>query len=227
MRMLLIEDDHQVSAHIARGLHDAGHTVEVLADGREALFRTAAERYDAIILDRMLPHVDGLTILRTIRKANDTTPVLVLSALGEVDERIRGLKAGGDDYLPKPFVLAELLARIEVMARRPAPQNNQDLMSFADLELDPVSQKVTRAGREIDLTERQFRILKYFLDHSCQVVTRSMLLEALWNYQVDPQPNIIDQHMSRLRQKISGPGEPALIRTVRGVGYVLRDPARV
>ena len=224
MRVLLIEDDERVSAHIAKGLREAGHNVDVLADGREGLYRTAAETYDAIILDRMLPNVDGLTILRTMRGANNTTPVLVLSALGEVDERVRGLKAGGDDYLVKPFALSELLARLEALARRPAPQSDPVRMKFGDLELDLVTREVTRSGRHIDLTPREFRILDYFLRHARQVVTRSMLLEAVWNYHFDPQTNIIDQHVSRLRQKIDGPDDATMIQTVRGSGYVLREP---
>ncbi|MBJ3774556.1 response regulator transcription factor [Acuticoccus mangrovi] len=223
MRLLLVEDDRRVAAHIAKGLGEAGHTVDVVGDGREGLYRTAGESYDAVILDRMLPEVDGLTILRTMRAAGNTTPVVILSALGEVDERVTGLKAGGDDYLVKPFAMSELIARLEVQVRRTAPAGERMRLEFADLALDLATREARRGGRRIDLTPREFLILEYMMRHARQVVTRSMLLERVWNYQFDPQTNIIDQHMSRLRQKVDHLGERQLIQTVRGAGYALRE----
>lgn len=225
MRLLLIEDDARVADHVLKGLREAGHVVDHLADGREGLFQAASGAYDMILLDRMLPRVDGLAILGALRAAGDPTPVLILSALGEVDERVKGLRAGGDDYLTKPFALSELLARIEALARRgPAPAETVRL-SLADLEMDLLARQVRRAGRLLDLTDREFRILEQLLRHREQVVTRSMLLEKVWDYHFDPQTNIIDQHVSRLRQKLDRDFSPPLLHTVRGVGYILRaDP---
>ena len=224
MRILLVEDDGRVASHVAKGLSEAGYLVDAVADGRDGLYRTAGERYDAVILDRMLPNVDGLTILQTMRAAGNRTPVLILSALGEVDERVRGLKAGGDDYLVKPFALAELVARLEVMLRRDTSAGERVRLTIAGLEMDLVGREVRRGGRRIDLTPREFRILEYLMRHAGQVVTRGMLLENVWDYHFDPQTNIIDQHVSRLRQKIDQGGVKPLIRTVRGTGYVLREP---
>jgi two-component system OmpR family response regulator len=224
MRILIVEDDARVASHIAKGLREVGYTVDAVADGRDGLYRTAAESYDAIVLDRVLPNVDGLTILQTMRAAGNRTPVLILSALGEVDERVRGLKAGGDDYLVKPFALSELLARLEALLRREAPVGERVRLAFVGLEMDLVAREVRRGGRRIDLTPREFRILEYLMRHAGQVVTRSMLLENVWDYHFDPQTNIIDQHVSRLRQKIDQGGEKPLIQTVRGTGYVLREP---
>ena len=225
MQILLIEDDARVADHVAKGLREAGHLVDLARDGRDGLFKAAAEPFDAIILDRMLPEVDGLKILQTIRAAGDNTPVLILSALGDVDERIRGLRAGGDDYLPKPFALSELIARIEVLGRRGPAIAETTHLSIADLSIDLLGRTVSRAGRRIDLTQREFRILEYLMRNEGRVVTRSMLLEHVWDYSFDPQTNIIDQHVSRLRQKVDRDFAVALIETVRGTGYVIRPPA--
>ena len=224
MRILLIEDDARVTDHVAKGLREAGHLVDMSSSGREGLFKAASEQFDAIILDRMLPEIDGLKILQTIRATGDTTPVLILSALGDVDERIRGLRAGGDDYLPKPFALSELVARIEVLGRRgPAIAEATTQLVAGDLIVDLLGRTVTRAGRRIDLTQREFRILEYLLRNEGRVVTRSMLLENVWDYSFDPQTNIIDQHVSRLRQKVDRDFAAPLIETVRGTGYVIRS----
>ncbi|WP_016745181.1 response regulator transcription factor [Rhizorhabdus wittichii] len=222
MHVLLIEDDLRVADHVGKGLREAGHIVETATDGRAGLLRAAAEGFDVIVLDRMLPQVDGLKILQTIRATGDATPVLILSALGDVDERIRGLRAGGDDYLPKPFALSELVARVEALGRRgPAIAEATELRS-GDLAIDLLGRTVTRAGRRIDLTQREFRILEYLVRSAGRVVTRSMLLEHVWDYNFDPQTNIIDQHVSRLRQKLDRGFDTPLIETVRGTGYVVR-----
>lgn len=225
MHVLLIEDDPRVADHVTKGLREAGHIVDAAADGREGLLRAAADSFDVIVLDRMLPQVDGLKILQTIRATGDATPVLILSALGDVDERIRGLRAGGDDYLPKPFALSELIARVEVLGRRgPAIAEATELKS-GDLVIDLLGRTVTRAGRRIDLTQREFRIVEYLVRSAGRVVTRSMLLEHVWDYAFDPQTNIIDQHVSRLRQKLDRGFDTPLIETVRGTGYVVRPAA--
>lgn len=225
MQILLIEDDDRVARHIAKGLRDLGHHVEHCADGRGGLATACAERFDAIILDRMLPGLDGLSILAELRGSGDATPVLLLSALGEVDERVKGLKAGADDYLPKPFALSELIARIEILGRRVPVAAAQTRLRIADLELDLLGLLATRGGRAIDLTAREFRILEYLVRNAGRVVTRSLLLESVWDYHFDPQTNIIDQHVSRLRQKVDRGFAVPLIHTVRGSGYVLRAPA--
>lgn len=222
MQLLLIEDDARVADHVARGLRDAGHLVDVARAGREGLLKAAAEQFDAIILDRMLPEVDGLRILQTIRATGDTTPVLILSALGDVDERIKGLRAGGDDYLPKPFALSELIARVEALGRRGPAIAETTQLAVGDLVVDLLGRTVTRGGRRIDLTQREFRILEYLIRNEGRVVTRSMLLEKVWDYSFDPQTNIIDQHVSRLRQKVDRDFASPLIQTVRGTGYVIR-----
>lgn len=222
MHVLLIEDDDRVGNYIEKGLREAGHLVDRCCDGKQGLIQASSESYDAIVLDRMLPSVDGLKILQTIRATGDMTPVLILSALGDVDERIRGLRAGSDDYLPKPFSIAELIARVEALARRgPAPAE-PTAYRIADLEIDRLGHAVRRAGRRIDLTAREFRILEYLARNAGRVVTRSMLLESVWDYHFDPQTNIVDQHVSKLRQKIDRDYDKPLIHTVRGTGYVLR-----
>jgi two-component system OmpR family response regulator len=223
VHILLIEDDPDVAGHVAKGLREAGHIVEMVADGREGLLKAAADRYDVIVLDRMLPKIDGLKILQTIRATGDTTPVMILSALGDIDERIRGLRAGSDDYLPKPFALSELVARVEVLGRR-VPQIAQTTELYADdLVIDLLGHVVTRNNRRIELTQREFRILEYLVRNADRVVTRSMLLEHVWDYAFDPQTNIIDQHVSRLRQKLDRDSDWPLIETVRGTGYVIRS----
>ena len=225
MQILLIEDDDRVAQHIAKGLRELGHYVEHCYDGRDGLAKACTEQFDAIILDRMLPGLDGLSILAEIRGSGDVTPVLLLSALGEVDERVKGLKAGANDYLPKPFALSELIARIEILGRRTPIQAEQTRLQIADLELDLLGLLAQRGGKPLDLTAREFRILEYLVRNAGRVVTRSLLLESVWDYNFDPQTNIIDQHVSRLRQKVDRDFPVPLIHTVRGSGYVLRAPA--
>jgi two-component system OmpR family response regulator len=222
MHVLVVEDDARVAGHVVKGLKAEGWLVDHVADGREALFRVAAETYDVVVLDRMLPNVDGLKILQTMRASGDSTPVLILSALGDVDNRVKGLKAGGDDYLAKPFAFSELLARIEALSRRKAPVQETTELSMADLHMNLITRTVTRAGQPIDLTAREFALLEYLLRNAGRVVSRSMLLEAVWDYNFDPQTNIIDQHVSRLRQKIDKDFDPPLLQTIRGMGYALR-----
>ena len=224
MKILLVEDDPQQAAYIRKGLQEAGHIVDVAADGRDGLFLATTESYDVLVLDRMLPRVDGLTVLRTLRASNVGTPVVILSALGEVDDRVAGLRAGGDDYLVKPFSLIELVARLEALARRGTVSRDgvpNTRLAVADLEMDLLRRSVTRGGRKIDLKPKEFKLLEFLLRHSEQVVTRAMLLEAVWNYHFDPQTNVIDVHISNLRAKIDLPGLPPLIHTVRGAGYRL------
>lgn len=225
MRLLIIEDEKDVCAYIAKGMKEAGHIVDVAGNGKDGLFMATTESYDVLIIDRMLPELDGLTIIRTLRGAGVKAPALILSALGEVDDRIMGLRAGGDDYLVKPFAFAELLVRVEVLQRRVAsPANDRQTQLVAgDLRLDLLTRKVMRSRQEIDLQAREFRLLEYMMRHKGQVVTRTMLLENVWDYNFDPQTNVIDVHISRLRGKIDRGFDTALIRTVRGAGYILDD----
>lgn len=227
MRLLIIEDEKDVCAYIAKGMKEAGHIVDVAANGKDGLFMATTESYDVMIVDRMLPELDGLTIIRTLRGAGVKTPALILSALGEVDDRIMGLRAGGDDYLVKPFAFAELLVRVEVLQRRVvSPANDtQTQLTAGDLKLDLLTRKVARGGQEIELQAREFRLLEYMIRHKGQVVTRTMLLENVWDYNFDPQTNVIDVHISRLRSKVDKGFDTALIRTVRGAGYVIDDHA--
>jgi two-component system, OmpR family, response regulator len=223
MRILVVEDDKDVAGFVVKGLREAGHTVEHADNGRDGLFLAASENFDAIILDRMLPGgIDGLRLLETLRAQDNTTPVLFLSALGQVDDRVKGLKAGGDDYLTKPFAFAELLARVEALARRGKGEGPATKLSVADLEMDLLSRGVKRSGQKIDLQPREFRLLEYLMRHAGQVVTRTMLLEGVWDYHFDPQTNVIDVHISRLRQKIDKPFDVPLLHTVRNAGYMLR-----
>lgn len=225
MKILIIEDDKQVSDYVTKGMKEAGHTIDSSADGKDGLFLATTESYDVIILDRMLPSLDGLTILKTIRGSGNNTPVLILSALGDVDNKVKGLRAGGDDYLVKPFAFAELLARIEVLRRRKTLQstdNNTTSLSAVNIEVDLLSRKVKQNNKKIDLQGREFKLLEYLLRHKGQVVTRTMLLEAVWDYNFDPQTNIIDVHISRLRKKIGDEGGN-IIKTVRGAGYIIEE----
>ena len=225
MRILVVEDDKDVAGFVVRGLREAGHVVEHADNGRDGLFLAASETFDAVILDRMLPGgIDGLHILETLRGQKNVVPVLILSALAEVDERVRGLKAGGDDYLTKPFAFAELLARVEALARRGKGDGPVTKLAVGDLELDLLSRQVKRAGQKIDLQPREVRLLEYLMRHAGQVVTRTMLLEGVWDYHFDPQTNVIDVHVSRLRQKIDKTFTSPLLHTVRGAGYCLRAP---
>jgi two-component system OmpR family response regulator len=222
MRLLLIEDDADTAAYLLKGLREAGHVVDHAADGRDGLFMATANPFDALIVDRMLPSVDGLTIISTLRATGQLMPVLILSALGEVDERVRGLRAGGDDYLVKPFAFAELLARLDALLRRGAARPQETVLRVDNLELDLLARSVRRGSREIDLKPQEFRLLEYLVRNAGQVVTRTMLFENVWDYHFDPQTNVIDVHISRLRSKVDQPGEHALIQTVRGAGYRLR-----
>jgi two-component system OmpR family response regulator len=226
MQILLIEDDARVAAFIEKGLREEGHLVRHEADGRTGLLRASSEECDVIILDRMLPTIDGLRILQTIRSTGDVTPVLILSALGDTDERVRGLRAGGDDYLAKPFALSELVARVEALGRRttlsPGGPRLAESITVGDLRINFLERSVVRGATRIDVTAREFRILEYLARNAGRVVTRSMLLEKVWEYHFDPQTNIIDQHVSRLRQKLDRGFETSLIQTVRGAGYSLR-----
>jgi two-component system OmpR family response regulator len=221
--MLIIEDDKEVSSYIANGLQQAGYTVDQSFDGKDGLYLATTEPYDAIVLDRMLPKVDGLTVLRTLRASDVKTPVLLLSAIGEVNDRVEGLNAGGDDYLVKPFAFSELRARLEALLRRAEGEHQGDLtrLTVADLDVDLLRREVHRNGVRIDLQPREFQLLEYLMRHAGQVVTRTMLLEAVWGYHFDPQTNVIDVHMSRLRNKIDKNFTAPLLHTIRGSGYRL------
>ncbi len=224
VHLLLIEDDQEAAQFLLKGLRESGYAVDHSADGRDGLSRAVEGRFDLIVTDRMLPHMDGLALVKFLREQGVRTPVLVLSALGTVDDRVQGLKAGGDDYLTKPFAFSELLARIEALLRRSAsPDNAPTRLKVADLEMDLLSRRVTRGGREIELTAREFKLLEFLLSHAGQVVTRTMLLERVWDLHFDPQTNLIDVHMSRLRQAVDRGFAKPLIHTVRGTGYVIRD----
>jgi two-component system OmpR family response regulator len=223
MRILVVEDDKDVAGFVVKGLREAGHTVEHADNGRDGLFLAASENFDAIILDRMLPGgIDGLRLLETLRAQDNATPVVFLSALSQVDDRVKGLKAGGDDYITKPFAFAELLARVEALTRRGKTDGPTTKLSVGDLEMDLLSRGVRRGGQKIDLQPREFRLLEYLMRHAGQVVTRTMLLEGVWDYHFDPQTNVIDVHVSRLRQKIDKPFDLPLLHTVRNAGYMLR-----
>ena len=222
MHVLLIEDDAEAARFLVKGLRESGYTVEHAPDGREGLNRAAEGQFDLIVTDRMLPQLDGLAIIERLRERRIETPVLVLSALGSVDDRIRGLKAGGDDYLTKPFALAELLARIEALLRRRASRSEASRLKVEDLEFDLLARRVTRGGRAVELTARELKLLEFLMRRAGQVVTRTMLLEGVWDLHFDPQSNLIDVHISRLRQAIDRDTDHPLIHTVRGSGYVLR-----
>ncbi|HZX78298.1 response regulator transcription factor [Lysobacter sp.] len=225
MRVLLIEDDPHTAAFIAKGLREDGHTVEHAGDGREGLFLATTESFDAVVLDRMLPALDGLVLLQTLRGAGNRTPVLLLTALGEVDHRVEGLRAGADDYLVKPFAYSELSARLDSIVRRGRDDTAREptRLQVGDLELDLLSRDARRAGRRIELQPREFRLLEHLMRQAGRVVTRTMLLEAVWDYHFDPQTNVIDVHISRLRQKIDHGFERPLLHTVRGAGYRLGE----
>lgn len=225
MRILVIEDDPGVASFITGGLREAGHVVDHAADGPGGLDLASAGQYDVLVVDRMLPGMDGLTILQQLRDAGNRTPALILSALGEVDDKVKGLRAGADDYIGKPFAFAELLARLEAIGRRPAREGSAEVtqLKVADLEMNLISREVRRAGQSVDLQPREFRLLEYLMRNRDQVVTRTMLLENVWDYHFDPQTNVIDVHISRLRRKIDKDFEPPLIHTVRGAGYKLSE----
>ncbi|PLX39082.1 MAG: DNA-binding response regulator [Hyphomicrobiales bacterium] len=226
MRILVIEDDREASAYLVKALKEAGHICEQAFTGDEGWHMASEGGYDVLVVDRMLPGRDGLSIVRDLRARSDDTPALILSALGQVDDRVTGLRAGGDDYLAKPYALTELLARIEALARRHKPGEGEMTYRVGDLELDRLSHTVRRAGDDIPLQPREFRLLEFLMKNAGQVVTRTMLLENVWDYHFDPQTNVIDVHMSRLRGKIDKGFDTPLIHTVRGAGYVIRDGVR-
>lgn len=224
MKILLVEDNERVAQFVTKGLREAGHTVEHAANGRDGLFLAASEPHDVIVMDRMLPgNIDGLGIVEALRTAGNRTPILILSALDAVDERIKGLRSGGDDYLTKPFAFGELLARVDALGRRSSGADTGHTLQVGDLRMDLLSRRVTRGARAITLQPREFKLLEYLLRHANQVVTRTMLLEAVWEYNFDPQTNVVDVHISKLRQKIELDSERPLVRTVRNAGYMLTD----
>jgi len=224
MKVLMIEDDQETSAYVARGLREQGHVVDLAATGRDGLFLATDGGHDVLIVDRMLPGLDGIGLVRALRGTGVKAPVLFLTALGGVGDRVRGLEAGGDDYLVKPFAFAELLARVNALARRPPLTDTPTALRAGDLEMDLLKRAVTRAGGPVELQPREFQLLEYLLRNADRVVTRTMLLEAVWDFHFDPKTNIVETHMSRLRAKLSRDGGAELIHTVRGSGYVLRTP---
>jgi two-component system OmpR family response regulator len=224
MRVLLVEDDSETADYLGNGLRESGYTVDVANNGKDGLFLALEECHDIIVLDRMLPGIDGLTVLGTLRSSGNQTPVMILSALGEVDDRVAGLRAGGDDYLVKPFAISELLARLEALLRRGEVRSVAETLRVADLELDRLSRTVRRGHRELRLQPREYQLLEFLMLRAGQVVTRTMLLEGVWDYHFDPQTNAIDVHISRLRRKLEQATEPPLLHTVRGAGYCLRGP---
>ncbi|RIY01618.1 DNA-binding response regulator [Aureimonas flava] len=222
MRILIIEDDREAASYLTKALRESGHVSDHAADGETGLHMALTQAYDVLVVDRMLPERDGLSVVSSLREKGNATPILILSALGQVDDRVTGLRAGGDDYLPKPYAFSELLARIEILGRRRGSKDVETVYRVGDLELDRLSHEVRRAGRPITLQPREFRLLEYLMKHAGQVVTRTMLLENVWDYHFDPQTNVIDVHISRLRSKIERDfGEP-LLHTVRGSGYIIR-----
>ncbi len=227
MRLLIVEDDAEAAAYLTKAFREAGHVADHAGDGLEGYAMAEGGGYDVLVVDRMLPRLDGLSLIRSLREQKDATPALILSALAQVDDRVKGLRAGGDDYLPKPYAFSELLARVEVLARRRgAPASEPTTYRVGDLDLDRLAHRVTRGGSEILLQPREFRLLEYLMKHAGQVVTRTMLLENVWDYHFDPQTNVIDVHVSRLRAKVDKGFEHPMIHTIRGAGYMVRDTAR-
>lgn len=226
MRILIIEDDAEAAGYLRQALSQSGHVADVASDGDQGYALARDGNYDVLIVDRMLPKRDGLTLLRDLAEVMDATPpALILSAMGDVDDRVQGLRAGGDDYLAKPYMFSELLARVEALARRQRPEEQKTRYEVGDLMLDRLSHRVVRAGKHITLQPREFRLLEYLMKNAGQVVTRTMLLEHVWDYHFDPQTNVIDVHVSRLRAKIDKGFEYPLLHTVRGAGYAIRGPA--
>ncbi len=227
MKVLIVEDNERVARFVTKGLKEAGHTTDHAENGRDGLFLAASERYDVIVMDRMLPgNIDGLAIIDALRKAGNHTPILILSALSDVDERIKGLRAGGDDYLTKPFAFGELLARLDALGRRGRQDAAQTTLEVGELRMDLLSRRVWRGARTIQLQPREFKLLEYLMRHAGQVVTRTMLLENVWDYHFDPQTNVVDVHISKLRQKIDADAEEPLLKTVRSAGYMIgAEPA--
>ena len=226
MRILIIEDDPHTASYLRKGLTEAGYQVDHAANARDGLFMAATEPYAALVVDRNLPGgIDGLSIVQALRAQSIKTPALILSQLAQIDDRVQGLRAGADDYLTKPYAITELLARVEALIRRSSASAATTRLKVADLEMDLISRTVTRGGAKIDLQPREFQLLEFLMRHAGQVVTRTMLLEGIWGYHFDPQTNVIDVHISRLRQKIDASHKPALLHTIRGAGYSLRADA--
>ena len=223
MKLLLVEDEKDVGAYIKKGLMQAGHVVDLAADGRDGLMLAMSERYDVMVLDRMLPGVDGVSIVRAVRASGVGSPILLLTAVDGIDDRVEGLEAGADDYLVKPFAMAEFLARVQALARRPQVQEVQASLRVADLEMNLLKRTVTRAGERIELQPREFQLLEYLLRNVGRVVTRTMLLESVWDFHFDPKTNIVETHISRLRSKLARNSTTELIHTVRGAGYRLSE----
>lgn len=222
-RVLLVEDDVDTADYVAKGLREAGFTVEHVADGRDGLYLASSSAFDAVIMDRMLPGMDGLSVVKALRAGGVETPILILSALAHMDERVSGLRAGGDDYLTKPFGFSELHARLENLIRRRGGKAVETVLRCADVVMDLLSRKVTRSGKALDLLPREFKLLEYFLRNKDRVVTRTMLLEQVWDYRFDPHTSIIDTHISRLRKKLDDGYPTPLLHTLRGVGYRLSE----
>ncbi|MHB8535396.1 MAG: winged helix-turn-helix domain-containing protein [Sulfuricaulis sp.] len=222
MKILVVEDEPDTADYIAQGLRELGHSVDAAPNGKDGLFLAAGEKYDVMVVDRMLPGLDGLALVKTIRGAGVATPVLFLTTMGSIDDRVEALEAGGDDYLVKPFAFAELVARVNALGRRPALVPEQTVLRVADLELDLIKHTTKRRGQRIDLQPREFRLLEYLMRHAGRVVTRTMLLEHVWDFHFDPKTSVVETHISRLRSKIDKEFEPELIHTVRGTGYCLR-----
>lgn len=219
MKILLIEDDKESAKYLVKGLREQGYVMDYATGGRDGLFLATTEHYDAMIIDRMIPEVDGITIVKTLRASGNETPIILLTALDKVEEKVKGLKAGADDYLAKPYSFSELQARLETITRRKAGEKTHTLLTLADLELDLLSRTVKRGGKIIDLQAREFSLLEYLMQHAGMLVTRTMLLENVWDYNFDPQTNVIDVHISRLRQKVDKGFDKSLIQTLRGSGY--------
>ncbi|MDJ0931858.1 response regulator transcription factor [Breoghania sp.] len=226
MRILIIEDDQEAAAYLIKALKEAGHVADHAGDGETGFAMASTTDYDVLVVDRLLPKRDGLSVIEGLKAEGNSMPILILSALGQVDDRVEGLRAGGDDYLPKPYSFSELLARVEALGRRKRPADADTTFKVGDLELDRLTHFASRAGQPIVLQPREFRLLEYLMKHAGQVVTRTMLLENVWDYHFDPQTNVIDVHISRLRAKIDKGFERPLLHTIRGAGYTIRDDAR-
>jgi two-component system, OmpR family, response regulator len=224
MRILVVEDDRKTADYVVKGLSEAGHVCDLLSDGHDALFQATRETYDLAVVDRMLPGLDGLSLVKALRAAGVRTPVLFLTAVGGVDDRVEGLEAGGDDYLVKPFAFSELLARANALARRPAMQDQKTVLRVADLELDLVKRRVMRQGQLLDLQPREFLLLEILMRNEGRVLTRTMLLERVWDLHFDPKTSVVETHISRLRSKIDRPFDTALLHTIRNTGYSLHAP---
>ncbi|MCD2172006.1 response regulator transcription factor [Rhizobium sp. C4] len=225
MKILIVEDDLEAAAYLSKAFRETGIVADHASDGESGLFMASENAYDVLVVDRMLPRRDGISLITELRTRGKDTPVLILSALGQVDDRVEGLRAGGDDYLPKPYAFSELLARVEVLGRRKGAPDKDMVYRVGDLELDRLAHEVRRGGKEILLQPREFRLLEYLMKNAGQVVTRTMLLEHVWDYHFDPQTNVIDVHVSRLRSKIERDTERPLLKTVRGAGYMIKDEA--